>query len=233
MPETPRRVLYLYMLTSKKPGAQVVTYIGCGSDVMARLDMLNGGGGAGDADPPAPAATAASSNLDRRLRVSAGHWRAVLVLVVPPQLGLSARALAEQWKSKSRKIHCRFVYGVSIARTYGLPIMIDGAELKTDPRIYDKAKSLVDELAAAATDDGAAVRATANAVLERRRPEGPPPTFDGLSFARSDGPRLRYKRRGKGTGGGVRKRSSAAGNQRKTKRVSLPALSLLLSQSLK
>ena len=97
------QVLYLYMMTNRLEGMQTSTKIGCVSDVEQRMSQHN--------------STEPVAGAERRVRKAAGHWKPLLIIAVPRSSGLSARALANEWSQGTRRIHCRFEYGVErIAR---------------------------------------------------------------------------------------------------------------------
>jgi len=186
-------VLYLYMLTTRKPGAHIITQLGCCSDVTARVAAYN-------SPSPAP-------GTDRRSRQSAGHWKPLLIVVVPRSRGLSGRALVEQWKVGSRKIHSRFAYGVRMARELGLTYMIDGEELHRDTRIVSKEAKLVAEVLATMHTDEVPAAAIAGLLTDNNKPASDD-MFDGFSFARTANPRQRYKRKREETANNARQAKS-------------------------
>jgi hypothetical protein len=178
---SPPPVLYLCMLTNRKPGVQTVTQLGCCSDVTARLALYN-------SPQPVP-------GNDRRARQAAGHWKALLIVVLPKSAGLSGRALVEHWKAKSRKIHCRFAFGVGMARSLGLSFLVDVEELQRDERIRAKDAKLVADIVAKAADDPQHVQRLVALATDPTAADASMATLDGLSFARRDRPRRRYRRK--------------------------------------
>ena len=201
--------LYLYLLTNRKSDVQTTTQIGCVSDVDERMSIHN-------SKVPVPGS-------ERRARQAAGYWKPLLVIVVPRASGLSARALAEQWKSRARKIHCRFQFGIeNIAWHYKLPYFVNVDELRTDARITRIIPSFVRTILSAvvsserATED--VLRGVANAVTSPHF-QAANMQFNGLSFARVDRPRERYRKRKPGSATS----RSAANSRRRNSRVAAAA----------
>lgn len=219
----PVDMMYLYMVTNRKPGSPSAAQIGCCSDVPARLALYN-------SDAPVPGS-------DRRTRQAAGHWKALVVVEVPPGRELSARALSEQWKVKSRKIHCRFSYGASLAESLRLPWYVNVDELKNDERISGKEKKLVERICASA---GSAQDAGEGVAGCRRVSSGAADPgqciFDGVSFAKNDKPRQRYrkkkKRNGSGGKGGTKTGGVAKPKPRFLRKATHAQLAKVLSSSL-
>jgi len=200
------------MVTNQKPESHSAAQIGCCSDVSARLALYN-------SDSPVPGS-------DRRTRQAAGHWNALVVVKVPPERGLSARALSEQWKVKSRKIHCRFSYGALLAESLQLPWYVNVDELKKDDRICEKEKKLVQKVCAKvdrANGSGEARESVAGCreVEAAQGADGGGGTsvssFDGVSFAKKDKPRARYRKKRRGKKGGAGKVDARHGGVTKAK----------------
>ncbi len=166
--------LYLYMLTNRKPHAATSTQLGCVSNVEERAKIHNS---------KVPVA-----GSERRARQAAGWWKIVLVIVVPPSRNLSARALASQWKTSSRKIHRRFEQGVRIARDLDLLFFINTEEVRTDERITAHVPRLIDEMLRTVDDEYVVERAA-------RTAHGKSPSstvaFADFSFVKSGRPRKR------------------------------------------
>ena len=181
-------------MTNRLPGVQTSTKIGCVSDIDARMAIHN------SAVPVV--------GSERRARKAAGHWKPLLVIVVPSSSGLSARALADEWASGTRRIHCRFEYGIErIARHYGLPYMVDTDELVCDERITkalpDLCRDLTDTVvtltpspdatsdAAPDTDVPSHIVELANLVLSSDYQLRETRHYNDKSFAKVDRPRRR------------------------------------------
>jgi len=174
-----RETLFLYMATNRKEGVQSVTRIGCVGDPFERLRTLNS---------PTP-----TPGSDRRARQAAGHWNLLLLIAVPPEL--SGVALKEEWRKSKRKIHKRFEHGIErIARHHRLPYFVDVDELEKDRRIVDELPELVAELRRQVIETACDPRQLAEHLSDGRLPIRLR-SADGLSFAHTDRPRERYRKR--------------------------------------
>ncbi len=173
-------VLFLYMLTNRKPGVPTTTQIGCCTNVEKRVSLFN----SEDLVP----------GSDRRARLAAGWWKPVLIIAVPRASPVSARALVLQWKMGARKIHCRFEYGVSLARGMNFVYFVDLDEVREDPRIADHAAFTITWLKQALDDSPDRVQRLARTVVSDDDACTFPTTWQGLSFARADRPRQRYQK---------------------------------------
>ena len=216
---SPNGVRFLYMLTNRKPGVATATQLGCCSDVDKRVALFN----SEDIVP----------GSDRRARQAAGWWKPVLVIAVPRASAVSARALVCQWKTGARKIHCRFEYGVNMARCMSFAYVVDLDELRQDVRIVEHAKATIDWLEHAMDDSPDRVKRMADVVAAANLPAAAatatakqrplPTTWQGLSFARVDRPRRRYQKsqqrrdRKNGSSGGGKYRRTRTGGVNKLK----------------
>ena len=176
-------VLYLYLITNRKEGVQTSTKIGCVSDIEDRVQRYN--------------STIPIPGSERRTRQAAGYWKPLLVIVVPAASKLSGRALAIAWAGGSRRIHCRFQYGIEqIARHYGLEYFIDTDELQADERIVKELPDLVKELVDSAVHNNRDyISKVANLVMSPTYRPLTTKHSNGLSFAKADKPRIRYIRK--------------------------------------
>ena len=175
-----KQPLYVYLATNHKSNKSMTTKVGCASDVVERLRLLN-------APSPAPGS-------ERRARHAPGQWRMLLVIVVPATL--SARAIADQWARDARKAHCRFQYGVeSIAHHYQLPYFVNFEELDENEEISSSIPELVTSLKTERVDDETTlVRSLAESLAANDL--GVATThFKNMSFATTDEPRRRYRKR--------------------------------------
>ena len=211
-----RRPLYVYLATNRKvDDKHITTKIGCASDVDERLALLN-------APSPAPGS-------ERRTRHAPGHWRMLLVVVVPPSL--SARAIADQWARDARKLHCRFQYGIeSIAWHYGLPYLVDFEEMRADAALASAIPAFVRTIEARACPDTATVSRLARALTSSSFCVSTT-RFKNMSFAAADRPRDRYrKRRATATATTTTEASSSPSKAART--VTVRSLDALLYESL-
>ena len=129
----------------------------------------------------------AGTSGGRVVETRADHCRAAGVAV-------SARALVLQWKMGARKIHCRFEYGVSLARGMNFVYFVDLDEVREDPRIADHAAFTITWLKQALDDSPDRVQRLARTVVSDDDACTFPTTWQGLSFARADRPRQRYQK---------------------------------------
>ena len=112
------------MLINNFPDAEKETQLGCARDMVRRLQQYN------SQDP-----VEVRVGSTRRTRSAAGHWKILLVIVLPPNSDVDQQALLDVWNKKYRKVHKRFEFGIRVAAHLGLPVFVDTNLLTSDARL--------------------------------------------------------------------------------------------------
>ena len=177
---TSDKPLYLYLCISTKPGHATDSRIGCTSDIKQRLSISGTG-------------------IKRRKSSTAStddgtSWKPILIIVIPAQSGISARALAVHWQTNTRKIHRHFLFGIKMARALNLVYFFDDEQLRTNPALVNNLPTqYVAELLSSLNDSSNNTEQSFQYITGQHAYESA--VFNGVNFLRTASPPRSRKRR--------------------------------------